>query len=76
MSLKYTFMMKKKYPKIPLCCTAATCGLIVAGIPFLPFIRILEDSFSVAMMTKNYSILKKEEIKNCKGLQNKLKAIV
>ena len=63
--------MKEKYPKIPICCAPRTCGLIILGLPFLPFLKIIEDSFAIAMMTKSYRILKQNQIEDEKNIYKK-----
>ena len=51
--------MKKKYPKIPVCCTPVTCFKLTILIPFIPFIKIREDSYCVPMITELFLDIKK-----------------
>lgn len=66
--------MRQRYPEIPLCCTARTCFKIIFGLPFLPFMRIEEDSFCIPMLTKDLKESRMQQIKETKSLL--VKAVV
>ncbi len=54
-------MMKEKYPEIPVCCTPLTCGKLILGVLFLPFLRIVEDCFCVPFYNPVFAKMKVRE---------------